>query len=102
MTPELGPRFQSAIESRRHRLTTGPPFLAPLLPTPLIGLARVSTDGQDAQLQRDALRGPGRTGKGAGMPHRRRPRWELERVIRLTVTVLNTAASMIDAPRRFR
>ena len=36
------------------------------------------------------------------MSHRRRPRWDPERVIRLTVTVVNAAASLIDALHRFR
>ncbi len=40
--------------------------------------------------------------EGTGMRHRRRPHWDLERVIRLTVTAANAAASLIDALRRFR
>jgi hypothetical protein len=36
------------------------------------------------------------------MTHCRRPHWDLERVIRLTVTTANAAASLIDALRRFR
>ena len=40
--------------------------------------------------------------RGPGMSHRRRPRWDPERVIRLTVTVVNAAASLIDALHRFR
>ena len=36
------------------------------------------------------------------MSHRRRPRWDLDRVIKVTVTVLNAVASLIDAIRRFR